>query len=176
MNYRNGAEAKGWTGPFKLGDYLSRVVKDPESRPPDARGIYVVSERRWLAPPNREAGIIYVAQAPYLRYRIGQLLTDLLGFTGDDRAEGEAYEHCGGHRLWHRYCLERGVEPLDLYFAWYSLCECLDCAEAKLVELVTEEWRLPLRSCSRHSPLLELSSNYSVAATSSRRFPYISKN
>ncbi len=112
----------------------------------------------------------------YLRYRIGQLLTDLLGFIGDDRADGEAYQHYGGHRLWHRYCLEHGVEPLDLYFAWYSQCECLDCAEAKLLELVPKDWKSPHRGCSRYSPILELSSNCSVLAIGPGPVPYLSEN
>jgi len=145
-----------WRGPFRIGYYLSNVVRDRRLRPPDLPGVYVVSERSWLAPPNRESGIIYVGQAHYLRYRIGQLLMDLLGFTSDDRADGEAYEHRGGHSLWHRYCLERGTEPVDLYIAWYPECECLDCAEAKLLELVRAEWKAPSRSCSRHIPALDV--------------------
>jgi hypothetical protein len=168
-----------WRGPFRIRDYLSHVVRDQELRPPDALGVYVVSEHSWVAPPNREAGIIYVGQAHYLRYRIGQLLMDLLGFTSDDRADGEAYEHRGGHSLWHRYCLERGIEPIDLYFAWYPQCECLDCAEAKLLELVSKEWKVPSRSCGRHIPMLDLLHNCSVlatASTASKRLSEISKN
>jgi hypothetical protein len=68
----------------------------------------------------------------YLRYRVGQFLSDLLG-TSDDPAAEEAYQHRGGHQLGHRYCVGRQIEPADLYLAWCTLAEYLDCAEAKLL-------------------------------------------
>jgi hypothetical protein len=79
-------------------------------------------------------------------------LSDLLGFTSDDPAAEEGYQHRGGHQLWHRYCLTREAEPANLYLAWCTLFECLDCAETKLVELLPREWRpSPLRTCSQHN-------------------------
>ncbi len=39
-------------------------------------------------------------QAAYLRYHMGRLLCDLLGFTGDNPSAEEAYQHKGGHSLW----------------------------------------------------------------------------
>jgi hypothetical protein len=154
-NYQNGTSVAGWSGPFRFGDYLGNVVRGRNLRPPDAPGVYVVSQRVWRRSPDKVAGILYVGQTPYLRYRIGQLLPDLFGFTSDDRADREAYEHRGGHSLWHRYCLEVGVEPLNLYLAWCARCECLDCTEASLRELMLIEWKSPARrACSRHhSPL-----------------------
>jgi hypothetical protein len=154
-NHQNNGIIAGWAGPFMIGDYLGNVVRDRNLRPPDAPGVYVISERSWQLLPNREAGILYVGQAQYLRYRIGQLLPDLFGFTSDDRADREAYEHRGGHSLWHRYCVETGVEPLNLFLAWHARCECLDCTEATLRELMPIEWKSAARrACSRHHPSL----------------------
>src|SRR5271154_2527745 len=76
-----------WVGPFRIGDYLAKVVSGRDSRPPDAPGVYVLSEQAWNGLPDRRAGLIYAGQTHYLRYRIGQLLCDLLGFTGDDPAD-----------------------------------------------------------------------------------------
>jgi len=135
-------------GRFRFGEYLGNVVRDRNLRPRDAPGVYVVSERSWKLLPNREAGILYVGQAQYLRYRIGQLLPDLFGFTSDDRADREAYEHRGGHSLWHRYCVEAGLEPLNLFLAWRARSECLDCTEANLRELMSIEWTPVRRACT----------------------------
>jgi hypothetical protein len=79
-------------------------------------------------------------------------LSDLLGFTGDDPAAEEGYQHRGGHQLWHRYCLARETEPANLYLAWCTVFECLDCAETKLVDVLPRERRpSPLRTCSQHN-------------------------
>jgi hypothetical protein len=160
----NGSAASCWVGPFRIGDYLARVVAGRDSRPPDAPGIYVLSEHAWKPVPTRQANIIYAGQARYMRYRVGQFLSDLCGFTGDDPAEGEAYEHRGGHLLWHRYCTERGVEPLSLYFAWCPTYKCINCAESRLLELVTIPLSLGARrTCQQHHPALELLSNCSAS-------------
>jgi hypothetical protein len=141
--------------------------------------VYVVSERSWHLLPNSEAIILYVGQAQHLRYRIGQLLPDLFGFTSDDRADREAYEHRGGHSLWHRYCVEFGIEPLNLYFAWCARCGCLDCSEASLRELMPNEWKSLVRgACSRHHPPIGSPGSYPAVAIplSPRRLPTFSKN
>ena len=163
-NHQNKAIVGGWAGPFRVGDYLANVVRDRNLRPPDAPGVYVVSERIWQVLPNRQAGILYVGQAQHLRYRLGQLLPDLFGFTSDDRADREAYEHRGGHSLWHRYCVEAGIEPVNLHLAWCARCQCLDCAEERLRELMQIEWMSPVRrNCDRHRPQLDLVSNCSAS-------------
>lgn len=167
-----------WSSPVRIGDYLAGVLRDHDARPPDAPGVYLVSERAWQESPNRQAGVIYAGQASYLRYRIGQLLSDLFGFTGD--VDGEAYQHRGGHWLWHRYCVGHNVEPANLYVAWRSGCECLDCAEAELVEFIPIElkWRLA-RRCTRHSFPLHLALNWPAtrsAHAETERLIRISKN
>lgn len=146
--------------------YLARVVSGRGSRPPDAPGVYVLSEHAWQGIPDRQAIIIYAGQAPYLRYRIGQLLCHLFGFTGDDPADGEAYEHRGGHLLWRGYCLARRVEPLNLYFAWCTPCKCMDRAEIRLLDLVTiTPAPVARRTCDRHNPTLDSAYNCSASVT-----------
>ena len=161
---RNGAAALCWTGVCRIGDYLSNVIRDRDSRPPESSGVYVVSERPWHEMPTKASGIIYVGQARYLRRRIGELLCDLLGFTGDDYSDGEAYAHRRGRVLWRYYCIAHAVEPSSLYLGWCSHCKCLDCAEAKLRELMEVRWNLyPTLSCEYHSPALELFHNCSTS-------------
>ena len=170
---RNGRGALSWTSACRIGDYLSNVIRDRDSRPPESAGVYVVSERPWDEMPSKSSEILYVGQAKYLRSRIGALLCDLMGFTGDEYSEGEAYEHSGGHFLWHYYCIAHAVEPTNLYLGWCSPCRCLACAEVKLRELINIPWNLySTRSCEAHIPPLGLfhncSTSYPPSAASGR--------
>jgi len=149
----------GWVGPYQISSYLANAVRDPGARPPEAPGLYLLSERPWHDLPESEGGLIYVGRAAYIRYRIGQLLCEMCGFTSDT-AEDEAYGHRGGHAIWHRYCLPRKAEPLSLYLAWCSDCRCLDCAETQLVQMLKVRLNVtPLNPCSRHRPALDLALN-----------------
>lgn len=143
-----------WEGPNKIGEYLAGVAHSPWKRPPEKAGVYVISERAWRGLPTKANAILYVGQAAYLRYRIGRLLCDLLGFTGDSE---EAYQHRGGHTLWSNYCLPRQIEPADLYLAWCAECVCLACAESKLLEMMSSGPRRV--NCPSHRPALELAQN-----------------
>jgi hypothetical protein len=163
---RNGSAAFCWAGPFRIGDYLANVTRQREARPPDASGVYVLTERTWQTMPTKQANIVYAGQAQYLRYRIGQLLCDLFGFTGDDSADGDAYEHRGGHLVWHRYCIARNMEPLNLYVGWCTPCNCMDCAEARLLDLMAIGLgSAARRTCHRHSPMLDLLDACSASVT-----------
>ena len=161
---RNGASVICWTRAYRIGDYFGNVIRHRDSRPPESEGVYVVSEDPWDEIPNKSSGIIYVGQARYLLSRIGALLCDLLGFTGDEYSEGEAYEHSGGHFLWHYYCLANSVEPSNLYVGWCSPCRCLDCAEARLRESIDLRWNLYRnKPCEHHTAALELIDNCSTS-------------
>ncbi len=154
----NGRNA-GWAGPYQIGSYLANAVHFEGSRPPEAPGVYVISERQWRDLPDTDCGLLYVARAAYIRYRIGQLLCEMCGFTSDTD-EGEAYGHRGGHALWHHYCQPRHIEPLSLYIGWCYGCSCLDCAEIKLAEMLTVRLNvLTVRSCGSHQPPLDLADN-----------------
>ena len=151
----------GWAGPFQIGSYLANAVRSADSRPPEAPGVYIVSERQWHGMPDPTCGLLYVARVAYVRYRIGQLLCEMCGFTGDS-IEDEAYGHRGGHALWHHYCQPRQTEPLGLYIGWCCDCACLDCAAIKLAEMLTVRLNLlTVRSCGSHRPPLDLAKNCS---------------
>ena len=75
--------------------------------------------------PTEADKILYVGQAAYLRYQIGRLLGDLLGFTGDNPSSEEAYQHKGGDSVWAHYCLPRPIEPAKLYLGWWVCVRCL---------------------------------------------------
>ncbi len=147
-----------WEGPHKIGDYLGGVAHSPWKRPPERAGVYVVSEKPWRDVPTEADKILYVGQAAYLRYQIGRLLGDLLGFTGDNPSSEEAYQHKGGHSVWAHYCLPRQIEPAKLYLGWCSECVCVACAEAKLLEMMSTSLRR-VKICCKHRPVLDLWQN-----------------
>lgn len=148
---RNGASTLCWTRAYLIGDYLSNLIRDRDSRPPNSEGVFLVSERPWDEMPSKFSGIVYVGQSESLRRRIGQLLCDL-------------YDHHSDHFLWHHCCTARGLEPSRLYLGWGAPCRCPDCAEVKLRELMETPWNLwPARSCEHHTPALELIHNFSIS-------------
>jgi len=147
-----------WTGPHKIGEFLNTVAHSSGSRPPEKAGVYVICENPWKDVPTTSDGVLYVGQALYLRYQIGRLLCDLLGFTGDNPSAEEAYQHKGGHSLWTRYCLPRRIEPAKLYLGWCSECLCIGCAETKLLEMMRiGPHRVTI--CAVHHPVLDLRQN-----------------
>ena len=147
-----------WEGPHRISDYLGNVANSPWKRPPEGPGVYIVSENPWRDMPAHNANILYVGQAAYLRYHVGRLFCDLLGFTGDNPSAEEAYQHKGGHSLWSHYCLPRKIEPGQLYLGWCSACICVACAETKLLEMmITGPHRV--RICAAHRPVLDLGQN-----------------
>ena len=147
-----------WSGPHGIGDYLASVARSQWKRPPETPGVYLIAERAWRNLPAKADMILYVGRAASLRYQIGRMMCDLLGFTGDDSSSEEFFQHRGGHALWAHYCLPRQIEPTRLYLGWCSECFCADCAEAKLLELITTGPR-PVRTCASHRPVLELQQN-----------------
>jgi hypothetical protein len=156
-----------WEGPHRIGDYLGSVAHSPWKRPPEKAGVYIVAEKPWRDLPSKADGILYVGQATYLRYQIGRLLCDLLGFTGDSTSADEANQHKGGHWLWSHYCLPSRIEPAALHLGWCSECMCLACAETKLLEMIsTGPHRL--RVCAIHRPVLDFRQNSSSLMTATR--------
>lgn len=107
--------------------------------------------------PDGAGKLLYAGRASYLRYRIGQLLCGLLGFTSDDPTDGETADgHPGRHLLWRRYCVARNVEPLNLHFAECSPCKCMDCALNSLLAMTLFAWACaPQRTCDKRHPTLD---------------------
>jgi hypothetical protein len=82
-----------WQGPYRLGDNRGDIFTNTLIRPPPSAGIYVVSENNWRTTPDAGAQPLYVGRSNYLRSRLGDLLSDMLGFTGDEplgRGEGNS--------------------------------------------------------------------------------------
>ena len=146
-----------WSVPLKIIDYLSDPARQQHLRPPETPGVYVISERCWAgAEPAKSAGVLYVGQSGYLRYRIGQLSADMLGFTGDNPGYSGSYYHSGGHQIWH-HCLGHNAPAHLLYFAWYANCHCLDCAEIGLIRLLAPSLnRARPGTCVQHPQILPL--------------------
>jgi hypothetical protein len=124
-----------WVGPFRLRDLLEHCMDDRQPWPPEANGVYVVSERRWRGVPTKRAGILYAGgntgNSPRFLTRVGDLIADMLGFW---------WHHSGGQSLY-KHCKEKGIHPLDLYLGWVEGIRCPRCAEAEVYRALA-----PLRS------------------------------
>lgn len=146
-----------WNAPFKIGDYLSDPLVRTDLRPPAERALYIVSRQPWRSKlPDQRDSVLYVGQSNDVRYRLGQLIGDALGFTGDSPGYSGSYYHSGGHRLW-QYCLQEHVSVSTLFLAWYTSCVCLDCGEIALIgQLKPLLARGVPVQCAIHTPVLPL--------------------
>jgi hypothetical protein len=126
------------------------------------RGIYIVTERSWTGTPQAEAGILYIGQTGSLRYRVGHLVAEILGFTNEAPGSVFSYFHSGGHTIWTDYCLQQNVEPLTLNIGWTTKFECLNCAESELIRKFNPGYNASLgKICRTHVPPLSLGQNSS---------------
>ena len=140
-----------WVGPFRLRDLLEHCMDDNQPWPPESKGVYVVSERRWRKAPNKRAGILYVggntSGSPLFLTRVGSLIADMLGFW---------WHHSGGQSLYN-HCKDKGLHPLSLYLGWAENVRCCRCAEAEVYFALKPPReickRMPAR-CKQHSPPL----------------------
>ena len=126
------------------------------------RSIYIVTERSWTGTPQAETGILYFGQTSSLRYRVGQLVAEILGFTTETPGVAGAYYHGAGHRIWTDYCLQRNAEPLTLNIGRFTKFECLNCAESQLIKRYDPVYNATVGNiCRRHMPPLSLEQNCS---------------
>lgn len=160
----------GWEGPYRIRGFLNELVQRPELRPPDSAGIYVLSQKSWKEVPDEKCGLLYVGQSQYLRFRMGELFSDLLGVTPDSFDDEEAYKHRGRQADWHWHCLRKHVSPPALWIGWYEAPRCLNRAEINLFQMV--RLIVPGRptglKCERHGPVLDLATSCPFG-TDSRR-------
>jgi hypothetical protein len=147
-----------WSVPYRIGDYLSDPISRIRLRPPTDNGLYVVSLRPWQnAAPQQTDAVLHVGQSGNLRQRLGQLIGDCFGYTGDNPAYGDSYYHSGGHRIWH-HCMQHSINPADLFLGWCLLPVCLDCGEIGFFRDLTPLLGRGVPSrCAVHNPLLPLS-------------------
>jgi hypothetical protein len=69
----------GWAGRYQIGSYLANAVQSADWRPPEAPGVYIVSEHEWRDVPDSTCGLLYVAKAAYVRYRLANFCVKCVG-------------------------------------------------------------------------------------------------
>jgi hypothetical protein len=94
---------ESWEGPFQLRDYLNRPCGWPEDcLPPEVPGLYVATAETWSGappanPPPLCAGKAYAEKSGGLRSRIGDFISSLCGFHGEN--DTSAGRHAEGIRI-----------------------------------------------------------------------------
>jgi len=127
-----------WTGPHTIEELLENSLDPSFPRPPEAKGVYVLSEKPWRGKPRRQqtkaCNPLYVGgntgKSARFRTRIGDLIADVFGFFGN-----ETGHHSGGRSL-HEWCRREKVNPGRLYIGWAEDCNCVRCAENELYDLL----------------------------------------
>jgi hypothetical protein len=118
-----------WERPLKVDELLDSAFNPGLPRPPLEPSVYIVSRLPWQTEPTLASQPLYVGGLlndwPRFRTRIGDLVADMFGFFGEVGKKGH---HSGGQSL-HRYCIEKGLSPRDLYIGWAKNIECHRCAE-----------------------------------------------
>ena len=121
-----------WVGPFTIDELLDRMMESANQRPPEAKGVYLISQKPWNWKPTAECNPLYVGsntgKSKRFRTRIGDLIADLFGFFGE-----ETGHHSGGETI-HEYCMEHRINPKELYIGWMKVVGCLRCTECKFYE------------------------------------------
>lgn len=121
-----------WVGPFKIDELLDHMMESFHERPPEAKGVYLISQRPWNGKPTAKCDPLYVGstmgKSKRLRTRIGDLIADLFGFFGE-----ETGHHSGGVTIYD-YCKEHKINPKGLYIGWLKGVGCLRCNVNKVYE------------------------------------------
>jgi hypothetical protein len=142
-----------WVGPFRLRDYLEMAADPKQVRPPEYKGVYILSQRPWVGVPTKDDSILYVGgnttEWGYFRRRVGDLVADVLGFFNKEFGHNP-----GGQSAW-RFCRRNHLKPLDLYLGWVEGVHCPMCAEKEVYEKLGSALgrRAPPR-CKIHTPPL----------------------
>jgi hypothetical protein len=121
-----------WMGPYTIDQLLDSISTTSRPRPPEADGVYLISQKAWTGRPSIDCIPLYVGsntgQSKRFRTRIGDLIADTFGFFGT-----ETGHHSGGQTL-HRHCKKNALSPKDLYIAWREGCGCVRCMENRLYD------------------------------------------
>lgn len=133
---------ESWEGPFQLRDCLNRQGGWPKDcLPPEVPGLYVATKESWSDRPPEEppplcVGKAYAQKSGGLRSRIGDFISSLGGFHGDN--DTSAGRHAEGIRISKEYCRNGAQNPLDIYVAWRAMPrvskDLLDEEETRLIE------------------------------------------
>jgi len=137
-----------WIGPYTIDGLLDLFLAPSQPRPPESKGVYVVSEKEWFRSPTKNCEILYVGsntgKSKRFRTRIGDLIADMFGFFGE-----ETGHHSGGIAL-NKYCQEKIISPKNLYIGWTQIDGCVRCAENQIYD------DLRPKLCSNRPPRCKL--------------------
>jgi hypothetical protein len=120
-----------WVGPHTIDNILNDALEG-ELRPPEDKGVYLVSMDKWEKEPATECIALYVGsntgKSGRFRTRIGDLIADLFGFFSK-----ETGHHSGGQSLYD-HCKKNQINPKSLYIGWLEECKCERCEENELYD------------------------------------------
>ena len=139
-----------WVGPVTFDRLLDSGVGGLVPWPPEADGVYVVSERTWDLRPDDTSVPLYVGSntgvSPRFRTRIGDLVADVFGLF----VPGYTGHHSGGQEIFN-HCIRNHLDPKKLYIGWVDDCRCLRCAENWVYEWMEPELNIKRPSrCKTH--------------------------
>jgi len=109
-----------WVGSFTIEQLLGNCTNNV-FRPSVSKGIYLVSEKPWSVRPSDECVPLYVGGSTQLRFRMGDLLSDMFGFFPP--------RHHPGRQSLYDYCKRNSLSPMSLHIGWLDKCGCTECAE-----------------------------------------------
>jgi hypothetical protein len=138
-----------WKGPYTINRLLGSLLEPPNLRPPEAHGVYLISQKSWENQPAKDCIPLYVGSntgtTERFRIRIGDLIADMFGFFGSEKGH-----HSGGRSL-HNYCRGKHMNPKKLYIAWTSDFPCERCSENAVYDRLKPSLnkKRPAR-CKRH--------------------------
>jgi hypothetical protein len=122
-----------WSKPIKIRSLIEKSIKNLSNEiPPEKEGIYIITEKFFEKNPDHSCNPRYVGRASYLIRRIGDLLSDILGFYIKSLDHVKKGHHSGGQTI-HSKCIEINKDPLDLYISW-KVCNNSEEEEDKYIK------------------------------------------
>ena len=143
-----------WYGPIRVSEWLRALHLDPDARPPEQSGAYLITVRQWRKTPGCASHPLWVGgqRNRFLRLRLGDLVADSFGLYIDT----ESSRHIGGRKLF-KWCREHRTPFLDLWIAWCT-ADCHRCLEGDLYDHLKPCGTLLNQNqpgrCSSHTPRL----------------------
>jgi hypothetical protein len=135
-----------WIGPFTI----NHLLDDFSIRPPEDKGIYVISKESWSQQPTPDCQPLYIGSntgaSKRFRTRIGDLIADMFGFFVLD-----THGHHSGGKSLYGFCEKNNLNPKNLYIAWIANCNCVRCAENEVFDRLRPRFnkRRP-NKCKKH--------------------------
>jgi hypothetical protein len=117
-----------WEGPITINHLLDCGISGSDVWPPDANGVYFISEKPWTRIPGDDSVPLYVGsntgKSLRFRTRIGDVIADAFGLF----VKGSTGHSSGGQSIFY-HCVDNQLSPKDIYIGWVRECGCVRCAE-----------------------------------------------